>query len=121
MGRFDLGAAATNLTQLTELCVGGCDPHLLRPRFPAAALRDLLPFYGLWPHLPCKKAAWRVRWWLDADGCWVEDLFEPPLERSGQVVLPSILSEVPEQPQAHLQGGTATNLRAVISQGCVMV
>lgn len=72
---FDVEAAAANLVHLTELCLRDCDPHLMHPKFPGAALGRVSVSMNLWcrPRLdPCDTALWRVQWWSSADGAWEE-------------------------------------------------
>jgi hypothetical protein len=72
---FDVDAAASSLTQLTELCLPTSDshtpmscPHPLRSKFSRAAFGRVA-----FPHTainPCDTAQWPVVWWSDALDCW---------------------------------------------------
>jgi hypothetical protein len=73
MDMFDVDAAAASLTGLTELCLRGCDPHLLGPKFPGTALGDIWGGCDLWDSNPLSRGAWRVKWWSRTEGDWKRD------------------------------------------------
>lgn len=66
MDRFDVDAAAANLTGLTELCLRGGDPQLLGAKFPGVVLGSILSNACDMYMSPLKRSAWQVKWWSPA-------------------------------------------------------
>ena len=73
MDWFAVDVAAASLTGLTELCLRGCDPQLLGPKFPGAAFGDIWGGCDLWDSNPLSRASWRVKWWSRTEGDWKRD------------------------------------------------
>jgi hypothetical protein len=73
MDRFDIDAAAANLTGLTELCLRACDPQLVGAKFPGAFLGNILSaaddmWFNSFRDGPLKRSAWKLKWWSPAEG-----------------------------------------------------